>query len=127
MQIKRQFTPRAVADNDFFVFDFGDPSAVNDFGDEGEALAEGETIAASPAPTVTASLNPYYASQPEAPGALAVVGASIQDGPIMPSSRVMTNVQPSGTANAEYLLTCTVTTSTGRKIGRSARLLTTLL
>lgn len=123
MQITRQFTPRTTTDNDFFVFDFGDPTAVNMFGDVGPNLADGETITAA---SVAGSLYPF-ATQPASPAALTIVGANIQDGPTMPASRVMTNVQPGGTADAEYLLTCTATTSTGRIVKRSARVLTTAL
>ena len=126
MQITRQFSPRTPTDNDFPVFDFGDPTAVNLFGDVGPNLAPGETIAASPAPVCAASLYPF-ATQPVSPDALTVVGATIQDGPFAPASRVMTNIQPSGTADAEYLISCTVTTSAGRNITRSARILTTAL
>lgn len=95
MQIARQFSPRTATDVDFFEFDFGDPCAVNLFGDVGAALAHGETIAASPAPSVAASVYPH-ATQPISPAALTVVGAEIMDGQTMPASRVMTTVQAGG-------------------------------
>lgn len=127
MQTTRQFSPRTPTDNDFPVFDFGDPTAVNLFGDVGPNLGPGETIVESPAPSFTTSLYPFAASQPPSPAALSAVGFTIQDGPYAPASRVMTNIQPSGTADAEYLISCTVTTSAGRNITRSARILTTAL
>lgn len=126
MQIAREFSPRTPTDVDFFLFDFGDCTAVNLYGDVGAALADGETIVASPAPAVAASVY-AHATQPASPAALTVVGADIQDGPTMPASRVMTSVQAGGTAEATYLLSCTITTSTGRTITRSATVLTTSL
>lgn len=124
MQITRRFTPRTTVDDDTFVFDFGDPEAVNEFGDVGPNLAEGETIDSA---TVTAGLYAYAATQPASPSALTIAGSTIGDGPVMPASRVLARVSPGGTADAEYVLTCTVTTSTGRIARRSGRVLTTTL
>jgi hypothetical protein len=123
LQISRRFTPRTTVDDDTFMFDFGDPAAVNEFGDVGPNLAEGETIDAV---TVTAGLY-AYATQPSSPASLTVSGTAIADGPTMPASRVLARVLAGGTNDAEYVLTCTVTTSTGRIARRSGRVLTTTL
>ena len=124
MQLSRRFSARTTIDDAVYEFDFADPDAVNEFGDVGPNLEDGETIVSA---TGTAGLYAYATTQPTSPAALTVSGTTVADGAVKPASRVLVRVQPGGTNDAEYVLTCTVTTSTGRIVQRSARLLTTTL
>jgi hypothetical protein len=108
------FGPIDPQDADTFVFDFANRKLPR-----GACLDLGDTI-------LTASITTSVLIEPTGgvAGPLMTTGAVIgPDNGAEPHTQVATQVRPGGTPGATYLITCAITTASGRSLERSAQVL----